>query len=192
MTGGVCPGECAPAGAGSEREGFAAAWAPWTSLHRRLSPKLQVDVRANADYRVHDDDESRDGWRLAADPGLRYTLDSRSTLQAGVHLEAVEARAGHRSSRLVGLSAGISRAFRRLSVSLSASGQLRGYRGQEPLFGTTRRDKTAWLSAKVWHCGLQIAGFAPSLGYSYERNHSNIALYSYQNHGLAMGLNRRF
>ena len=129
---------------------------------------------------------------MAAIPGVRYTLDNRTTVKASAHFEAVEAQTGHRSSRLFGMSAGFSRAFRNLSVSLSASAQLQDYQGQDPLFGRKRRDKTAWLSGKVLHSGLHVAGFSPWIGYSYERSRSNISLYDYQNHSVSMGFGHRF
>ena len=172
--------------------GFRRSVGPWASFYRRTSPKTHIDVRANADYRIHDDADSRDGWRVAVNPGVRYTLGNRTTLKASAHFEAVEARTGHRSSRLIGMTAGFSRAFRNLSVSLSASAQLQGYQGQDPLFGRKRQDKTAWLNGKVLHRGLHVAGFSPYIGYSYERSRSNISLYDYQNHSVTVGFGRRF
>ena len=172
--------------------GFRRSVGPWASFYRRTSSKTHIDVRTNVDYRVHDDGESRDGWRIAVNPGVRYTLDNRTTLKANAHLEAIEARAEHRSSRLIGMTVGLSRGFRNLSVSLSASAQLQGYQDQDPLFGRKRRDKTAWLSGKVLHRGLHVAGFSPYMGYSYERSRSNISLYDYQNHSVSMGFSRRF
>lgn len=173
--------------------GFRRSVGPWASFYRRASPKTHLDVRANADYRIHDDENSRDGWRVAVNPGIRYTLDNRTTVKAGAHFEAVEARAGHRSSRLFGVTAGFSRAFGNgFSASLSASAQLQGYRGEDPLFGRKRQDKTVWLNGRVLHRALHVAGFAPYIGYAYERNRSNISLYDYQNHSITLGLDRRF
>ena len=173
--------------------GFHRSVGPWASFYRRVSSKAHIDVRANADYRIHDDEDSRNGWRVAVNPGIRYTLDNRTTLKASTHLEAIDARAGHRSSRLFGVTAGFSRAFSNgFSASLSASAQLQGYRGEDPLFGRKRQDKTVWLNGRVLHRALHFAGFAPYIGYAYERNLSNISLYGYQNHSVTMGLGRRF
>ena len=55
-----------------------------------------------------------------------------------------------------------------------------------------REDETAWLSAKVLHRTFQLGGFAPYIGYSYERRRSNIALHDYDNHGVIVGLTREF
>ena len=86
--------------------------------------------------------------------------DSRTVLEAGPYFDVIEARKDYRSSRLVGLSGGVSRAFR--------------------------------LSGKIVNSSLKFGGFAPYVGYSYERNRSNISLYEYQNHGVLMGLSRDF
>ena len=173
--------------------GFRRSVGLWASFYRRTSPKTHIDVRANADYRIHDDEDSRNGWRVAVNPGIRYTLDNRTTLKASAHLEAIEAQAGHRSSRLFGVTSGFSRAFSNgFSASLSVSVQLQGYRGEDPLFGRKRQDKTVWLNGRVLHRALHVAGFAPYVGYAYERNLSNISLYGYQNHSVTMGFSRRF
>ena len=95
----------------------------------------------------------------------------------------------HRSSRLAGLSGGVSRAFKNgIFVSVSASVQSQRYRAKDPLFGVKREDTAARLSVKVVNRSLKYAGFAPYAGYSYEKNDSNISLYEYENHGLLMGL----
>ena len=125
---------------------------------------------------------------------VRYALDSRTVLEAGPYFDVIEARKDYRSSRLVGLSGGVSRAFqkKRIFVSVSASVQSQRYRAEDPLFGTRREDSAAKLSVKVVNSSLKFGGFAPYVGYSYERNRSNISLYEYQNHGVLMGLSRDF
>ncbi|MCY3824378.1 MAG: surface lipoprotein assembly modifier, partial [Nitrospinae bacterium] len=74
----------------------------------------------------------------------------------------------------------------------SASVQSQRYRAKDPLFGKKREDVAARLSAKVVNSTLRFGGFAPYVGYSYEKNRSNISLYEYENHGLLMGLTRDF
>lgn len=175
-----------------ESRGFRRSVGPWASFYRRVSANTHFDMRTNVDYRIHDDEDSRDGWRVAMNPGIRYAVDSRTTLKISPHLEAVEAKTEHRSSRLIGLTTGLSHAFGNVSISLSASAQLQCYRDEDPLFGRKRRDKTVWLSGQVLHRGLHVAGFSPYMGYSYERNRSNISLYDYQNHSVTMGFSRRF
>ena len=49
-----------------------------------------------------------------------------------------------------------------------------------------------WLSARVLHRSLQLEGFAPYVGYTYERSSSNIPLHNYDNHGAILGLTREF
>ena len=176
---------------GSER--FRRSIGPWVGFDRRISNRTRVGMRTNVDYRKHDDRNDLDGWRVGVNPSIRYVLDSQTTLKGDLHLEVIEARAKYRSSRLVGLSTGVSRAFKNgITVSTIAAVQLQGYRAEDSIFGIKREDKVARMSVSVMHGSLQIGGFAPYAGYSYERNRSNIALYDYRNHGVIMGLSREF
>ena len=165
----------------------------WASADYRLSNRTRVSAFSNVDYRKHDERDDLDGWRVSLNPIARYVLDSQTMLEAGPQLEIVDARTDHQSSRLIGLGVGISRAFENgITASLSASAQLNGYRGEDPLFGKRREDRVAWLSARLLHRSLQIGGFAPYVGYTYERSISNIALHSYENHGAILGLTQEF
>lgn len=174
-------------------EGFQSSVGPWVNFDRRTSRRVRIRLRTNMDYRSHDERDDLDGWRLAVNTSVRYALDSRTVLEAGPYYEAVEARKDHRSSRMAGLNGGVSRAFQNgIFVSLSASVQSQRFRATDPLFGTEREDTAARLSAKVVNRTLKFGGFSPFVGYSYEKNNSNISLYEYENHGVLMGLSRDF
>ena len=173
--------------------GFQSSVGPWARVDYRLSGRARVSASSNVDYRKHDERDDLDGWRVSLNPTVRYMLDSQTVLEAGPQLELVDARADHRSNRLTGLGIGVSRAFENgITASLSASAQLNGYRGEDPLFGMTREDRVMWLSARVLHRSLQLDGFAPYVGYTYERSSSNIPLHNYENHGAILGLTREF
>ena len=60
------------------------------------------------------------------------------------------------------------------------------------MFGVRRTDRVMWLSGRVLHRSLQLSGFAPYVGYSYERSRSTIPLHDYENHGAILGLTREF
>ena len=173
--------------------GFQHSVGPWARVDHRLSNRAHVSASTSADYRTHDERDDLDGWRVSLSPVVRYVLDSQTVLEAGPQLELVDARADHRSSRLIGLGVGVSRAFENgITASLSASAQLNRYRGEDPLFGKTREDRVMWLSARVLHRSFQLSGFAPYLGYTYERSASTIPLHTYENHGAILGLTREF
>ena len=174
-------------------EGFQSSVGPWTSFDRRTSRRIRIRLRTHLEYRKHDERDDLNGWRVALNPSLRYALDSRTVLEAGPYFDATEARKDYRSSFLVGLSGGVSRAFKNgIFISLSASVQSQRYRETDPLFGEKREDVATKLNIKVVNSSLRFAGFAPYVGYSYERNRSNISLYEYENHGVLMGLSRDF
>ena len=174
-------------------KGFQYSIGPWASVDSRLSNRVFVGAGFNADYLTHDERDELDGWHVSLSPVVRYALDSRTLLEVGPQLEAIEAHTDHRASRLVGIGVGISHAFSNgLSASISASFQHQRYRADDPLFAMRREDETAWLSTRLLHRSVQLGGFAPYVGYSYERRRSNIALHNYDNHGLAVGLTREF
>ena len=174
-------------------EGFQISVGPWASADYRLSNRTRGSTSTNVDYRKHDDRDDLDGWRISLNPVVRYVLDSQTVLEAGPQFELTDARADHQSSRLIGLGVGVSRAFENgITVSLSASAQLNGYRGEDPLFGKMREDRITWLSARVLHRSFQLSGFAPYVGYTYERSTSNIPLHNYENHGAILGFTHEF
>ena len=174
-------------------EGFQSSVGPWASFERHTSRRVRIRLRTHLDYRHHDERSDLDGWRVAVNPSLRYALDSRTVLEGGPFFDVVEARKDHRSSRLFGLSGGFSRAYKNgIFVSASASVQSQRYRAKDPLFGKKREDVAARLSIKLVNTSLKFAGFAPYVGYSYEKNRSNVSLYEYENHGVLMGLSRDF
>ncbi len=174
-------------------EGFQRSGGPWASLVVRVSDRMQVSAAADLDYLTHDESDELDGWHVSLSPVVRYVMDSRTLLEVGPQFEAVGARADHRASRLAGIGVGISRAFGGgLSASVSASIQRQRYRSADPLFAVRREDETAWLSARLLHRTFQLGGFAPYIGYSYERRRSSIALHDYDNHGVIVGFTREF
>ena len=174
-------------------EGFQYSVGPWARVDFRVSNRVRVSTNAALDRRTHDDRNELDGWRVSVNPAVRYVLDSQTLLEVGPHVEAVGARANHRASRLAGIAAGVSRAFENgITASLSTSFQRQRYRADDPLFGVRRRDRVAWLSVRVLHRSLQLGGFAPYIGYSYERSRSNIPLHEYENHGAILGFTREF
>lgn len=174
-------------------KGFQYSVGPWARVDYRLSPRMRVSANANVDRRTHDERDDLDGWRVSMNPAVRYALDSQTLLEVGPHFEATEAREDHRASRLAGMGVGVSRAFENgITASFSASLQRQRYRANDPLFGVRREDTVMWLSARVLHRSFQLGGFAPYVGYSYERSRSNIPLHEYDNHGVILGVTREF
>ena len=166
---------------------------PWIRIGWRVSGSTRVDVTGNADHRQHDARDARDGWRLTAAPRLVHVLDGQTSLEIEPVLETVTANERHHASRLVGLGASVSRAFERdLSVSLSASAQVRRHAAPDPLFGTRRVDRTLRVSMQVLHRSFRYRGFAPYIGFSLERARSSIPIHEFRIKGLVAGVSRAF
>ena len=77
-------------------------------------------------------------------------------------------------------------------MSLSANAHRRRYSAPDPLFGRRRTDRNVRLGIRVLHRSLRYAGFAPYIGYSIERNRSNIPVQEYRRRGVLVGVSRRF
>ena len=174
-------------------DGHLRRFGPWTRLRLRLSDAARLDLALSADYRKWDTLRGRDGWRLSVNPRLLYVLDGRTTVEAEPAFEIVEAKKDHHGSRLSGLGVTVSRAFENgLALSLAPSAHVRRHAARDPLFGNTRTDTNLRISATVSHRALRYRGVAPYVGYSFERNRSNIPIHEYRKRGVVAGLSRAF
>lgn len=176
---------------GSER--FQRSIGLWGRVNHRISERVRSSVRAELDFRKHDYSPERDGWRASLDPAFRFALDGRTLLEISPGFEWIEADARHHASRAASLSVGGVRTFgNNLTASFSSSLQWRRHQGQDPLFGRVRKDRTLRLGGRLSRGSWRVQGFAPYLGYSFEKNASNIELHEYSNHGVIAGLSREF
>ena len=64
--------------------------------------------------------------------------------------------------------------------------------GITPLFGLTREDTTRSATIRIMNRNWSLSGFAPVLELGFEQRKSNIAIYSYDNQRVSLGLTRRF
>ena len=173
--------------------GFQRSTGLWGRAKHRASERVQTSIGAELDFRKHDDSPERDGWRAALTPSVRIALDGQTLLEVSPGFELINAEAEHHASRAANLSAGIVRTFgESLTASFSSSLQWRKYQGRDPLFDRTRKDRTFQVGGRLFQGSWRVQGFAPYLGYSYEKNTSNIELHDYSNHGVTAGLSREF
>ena len=174
-------------------DGHLRSLGPWTQFRLRLSDVTQLDLALSAGYRKHDTLHGRNGWRVAVNPRVLYVLDGRTTVEAEPAFEIVEAKKDHHGSRLFGLGVTVSRAFGNgLALSLTPAAHIRRHAAENPLFGRTRVDKTLNISARVLHGAWRYRGFAPYIGYSFERTRSSIPIHEHRNYGVIAGVSRVF
>ena len=174
-------------------EGFQRSTGLWGRVNHRNSERVRTSLRTELDFRRHDQTPERDGWRASLTPSVRVALDGQTLLEVSPGFELINAEAEHHASRAINLSAGIVRTFgKSLTASFSSSLQWRKYQGRDPLFDRTRKDRTFQLGGRLFQGSWRVQGFAPYLGYSYEKNTSNIELHDYSNHGVTAGLSREF
>ena len=166
---------------------------PWARLGMRLSNSTRLDMDISALHRKHDTRTFLDGWRIAVRPTLRYTLDAQTLIEAEPTIEVASARTEHNGSRQIGFGVTASRAFDGgFSASVNPAFHARRYKDRHPLFGRQRVDLGVRIGVRVLHRSVQYAGFAPYVGYSFERTRSNIQIYGYRNHGAIFGVTRSF
>ena len=174
-------------------EGYSTGIGPWARGHMRLSPAIRADLVLGAERRKHADRPGMDGWAFSLRSGLDYGFSARTRLRMEIDLERNGAREKRHGSRLAGLALALSHAFEGgLSISPRLSYSLRRYDGADPLFQKTRTDTLSRFSVTLLHRALQYRGFAPYIGYAYDRNRSNIPINTYSNHGAVFGISRRF
>ena len=176
---------------GGERYSFGTG--PWMRGRMRLSPEIRVDLSLNAERREHPTRPDMDGWTVRLRSGLEYAFSARTSSRLEIDLENNDIREDRHSHRVAGVAIALSHAFEGgLSISPRISIQQRRHAGADPLFQKVRSDQLVRLSANLLHRGLQVRGFAPYIGYSYEVNRSNISINEYTNHGAVLGISRYF
>ena len=166
---------------------------PWARMGWRFSASTRLDLDVSALDRNHDTRRFLDGWRISVRPRLRHALDARTLIDAEPGIEIASARTGHNASRRIGFGVTVSRAFQGgLTVSVSSAVHVRRYDERHPLFGKRRIDRGVRVGVRALHRSVQYAGFAPYIGYSFDRTGCNIELYEYRNHGAVVGVTRSF
>lgn len=166
---------------------------PWARMGRRLSPSTRLRLDISALDRTHDTRQFLDGWRIAVRPRVSHALDARTLVEAEPYFEIARARTEHNASRRFGVGATASRAFEGgLTISVNPSIHLTRHDRRHPLFGKRRVDRGLRIGARVLHRAVQFEGFAPYVGYSFERTESNIEIHSYRNHGTVFGITGSF
>ena len=176
---------------GGERYSFGIG--PWTRGRMRLSPETGVNLSLNAERRKHPTRPDMDGWTVRLRSGLDYAFSARTSSRLEIDLEDNDIREKRHSHRIAGVAIALSHAFEGgLSISPRIAVQQRRYAGADPLFQEVRSDRLVRLSVNLLHRRLQVRGFAPYVGYSYEVNRSNIPINEYTNHGAVLGVSRNF
>ena len=165
----------------------------WSRLGTRLAGSTRLDLPVSVVHRKHDARTYLDGWRLTVSPTARHAVDARTSIEVEPGIEIAGARTKHNRSRQAGLGVAVARAFEGgFSATLGAAFHVRRYGDRHPLFGETRRDRVLRVDARVLHRSIRYAGFAPHVGYSFERSESNIEIYGFRNHGLVFGITHSF
>lgn len=165
-------------------------WAGWQQIFLRRN---WIDMNIELFHLDYDQRDNGDGWSIRLSPDFHRSTSARRQVRLKLDLQRVFAREGHESSRLLGVSGGITHGFSGGLVAVADIGmQVQHYRSNHPLFARKRRDVFGFASLRLLYREFRLHGFAPYVEYRYERNHSNIGFFSYDNHIGNIGITRQF
>jgi hypothetical protein len=142
------------------------------------------------DYERFEDLSGHQPW---AGLHLRYALDGTSALGASLQLGRHSAREEAFSYRAV---EAVLRYSKELPARLNFEARLTAnrfhYLGEQPLFGIRRKDRLWRLDFEFLIRDWAVAGFAPYVAVSFERNDSTLPIHAYQRNFVAVGVSRAF
>lgn len=75
-------------------------------------------------------------------------------------------------------------------VKLSGSIRRRLYEGSDPFFGDTRRDTFSKIGITLANKRLNVFGYSPEIGVTYEMNRSSLEYFKYDKLGLVFSINQ--
>lgn len=92
----------------------------------------------------------------------------------------------------VGIQGSITKRWHDLGVRGSLNFSQRRYHGPMPIFNQTQTSDEYFTNISVWHNKLSYLGLTPKLTWQYQKNDSNIALYSYDKSRVFLEVSRQF
>ena len=174
-------------------EGYSRSLGPWMRGDRRVAPATRLGGAVEVLRFRHDRWPDLDGWRWTARPFLFHAFDRNRRLEAWLDLEISTARGPALGSRMAGVGLSLTQVLQGgIQVSLGGAVHQRRYDGRNPLFDRVREDLTLRPSLEILHPSLHLAGFAPWIGYSFERTRSSIAVHAFRNHAVLVGVSQTF
>ncbi|MGN2392406.1 surface lipoprotein assembly modifier [Pelomicrobium sp. G1] len=158
-------------------------------LGRRVLAQESLTWRL-LDYDRFEDLSGHQPW---AGLHLRYALDGTSALGASVQVGRHYAREEAFSYKAM---EGVLRYSKELPARLNFEARLTAnrfrYLGEQPLFGILRKDRLWRLDFEFLIRDWAVAGFAPYVAVSFERNDSTIPIHEYRRNFVAVGVSRAF
>lgn len=165
----------------------------WGSLQRIFLQRNRLNLNLEITHLNYDNNNNADAWSILITPEIHRGISARSQIRLSASAQTIFAREDTESSRLLGIGAGITHGFEGgLIISGDVGAHTQQRRARHPLFLKTRKDIYAFGRVRLLHREFRFKGFAPYVEYRYERNDSNIDLFSYDNHIGNIGITRKF
>lgn len=157
-----------------------------------IGSKTQLEIDGSAGKANYIKNDLQDGWLYSFGTSLDRALTQRSGIQLSV--SALRQTARDRGYSLASGGAGALYWCELGKMTVFGSLNARRLEADARLFPFTDRRKEWYVSAQTGATFRQliVAGFAPVLRATYERNWSSVAIYDYRRFGFEVGINRAF
>ncbi len=141
-------------------------------------------------YRVaHDSFTLADGPRTLLSGNLSFALNPQTVLRAKAFVLHTDAAAPLQAGVKGALSLGASYAFKGgLVAGLDITAGIDRRDGFSIIAGARREDRSLSIEAEFYNSTLKVGRFLPVIKVKHERNRSNIALNSYSNTAITLGI----
>lgn len=169
------------------------AYGPRLSARYNVTTKDSVSASLVHEWRNYIDSNSNDGTAILLNGAWSHAIDSSFNITVFGGFDRVDVETAQFSFDTYSGGLNIYKELP-MGITTSLSGEVRqsDFEGYYGLAGDYRDDTRLIGSATLTKRDLNIMGFAPSLGYTYVNNASNIANYDYDSHAVDFRLTKDF
>ncbi|MDO9524109.1 MAG: surface lipoprotein assembly modifier [Gemmobacter sp.] len=171
----------------SRGQGLRVGWASRVGRAGHLRLRAEHEVLRHARARL------LDGPRSLIAATYSHALASNLMVNGTLYVNRARTKLATEDADGAGVVVGLQYGFAGgLVVDLNLALNRTDRRGVDRIFGIVREDRRSAVSARIKHRELRLGGFAPVFEVGHERQRSTIALNSYRNTHVSLGLSRDF
>ena len=169
------------------------SFGPRLSFAHRITERDQLSTGLTYEWRNYSTGSTYNGNALTISAIFTHALDSSSNVAFIMGYDSVVQQNAFNSYYGGTIGFGF---YKELPRGFTAQGQgtahLANFYDVNPFALVTRADQNLTGSLTLTKRDWNIAGFAPSLNYTYTRNFSNISLYDFDSHSVDLRLTKDF
>lgn len=168
-------------------QGYSTSYGGRLVVTTPLSRRVRFSLRGSHADVQYDTTPDRDGPVYSAGVALTRIIDKRTLGGLGVQVTREQTDANQLKNTQYTMNAYLSR-----ELPMGITGQIRPEFYFRNFEDSGREDETYGLTLQITKRDWQYYGFAPVFSYSYLKNISNNAFFSYDRHSADVGLTRSF